>query len=158
MILNCTISSTPKIKSASSFFANAVFISYRHQYLNNTTFSKGLLATFMILACSLITRHEYVLTFLRVCFQTRADVLWHGCPVTREIFLASDIPCCPISSDISPPPPRQMSEYEAAVQWHWQRKTEGLGEKPVPVTRCPPQITRRPPWARTLAFTVKADI
>jgi hypothetical protein len=24
-----------------------------------------------------------------------------------------------------------MSEYEAAVEWHWQGKTEGIGEKAV---------------------------
>jgi hypothetical protein len=28
----------------------------------------------------------------------------------------------------------------APVEWNWQGKTEVLGEKPVPVPRCPPQI------------------
>jgi hypothetical protein len=28
----------------------------------------------------------------------------------------------------------------APVEWNWQRKTEVLGEKPVPVPLCPPQI------------------
>ena len=30
---------------------------------------------------------------------------------------------------------------EAPVEWNWQGKTEVLGEKPVPVPSCPPQIT-----------------
>jgi hypothetical protein len=29
---------------------------------------------------------------------------------------------------------------EPTVEWYWQGKTEGLGEKPVPVPLCPPQI------------------
>jgi hypothetical protein len=29
-----------------------------------------------------------------------------------------------------------MSEYGAAVEWYWQGKTEGLGEKPVLVALC----------------------
>jgi hypothetical protein len=28
----------------------------------------------------------------------------------------------------------------APVEWNWQGKTEVLGEKPIPVPRCPPQI------------------
>jgi hypothetical protein len=28
----------------------------------------------------------------------------------------------------------------APVEWNWQGKTEVLGEKPVPVSLCPPQI------------------
>jgi hypothetical protein len=30
----------------------------------------------------------------------------------------------------------------APVEWNWQEKTEVLGEKPVPVPLCPPQIPR----------------
>jgi hypothetical protein len=29
---------------------------------------------------------------------------------------------------------------EPTVEWYWQGKTEELGEKPVPVPLCPPQI------------------
>jgi hypothetical protein len=39
----------------------------------------------------------------------------------------------------------------ATVEWYWQGKTEELGEKPVPVPLCPPQIphglTRAWTWA-----------
>jgi hypothetical protein len=28
----------------------------------------------------------------------------------------------------------------APVEWNWQGKTEVLGEKPIPVPLCPPQI------------------
>jgi hypothetical protein len=39
----------------------------------------------------------------------------------------------------------------APVEWNWQGKTEVLGEKPVPVPLCPPQIphglTRDRTWA-----------
>jgi hypothetical protein len=28
----------------------------------------------------------------------------------------------------------------APVEWNWQGKTEVLGEKPIPVSLCPPQI------------------
>jgi hypothetical protein len=31
----------------------------------------------------------------------------------------------------------------APVEWNWQGKTEELGEKPVPVPLCPPQIPHR---------------
>ena len=33
-----------------------------------------------------------------------------------------------------------MDEYVAMVEWYWQGKTDVLGEKPVPVPLCPPQI------------------
>jgi hypothetical protein len=33
-----------------------------------------------------------------------------------------------------------FGNVEPAVEWYWQGKTEGLGEKPVPVPLCPPQI------------------
>jgi hypothetical protein len=42
-----------------------------------------------------------------------------------------------------------MSEYGAAVEWYWQAKTEGLGEKPVPVPLCPPQIPVDCPGSET---------
>jgi hypothetical protein len=43
----------------------------------------------------------------------------------------------------------------APVEWNWQGKTEVLGEKPVPVPLCPPQI---PHWLtrdRTRAAAVE---
>ena len=33
------------------------------------------------------------------------------------------------------------NEYGTSVEWHWQRKDDVLGEKPVPVPIYPPQIT-----------------
>jgi hypothetical protein len=39
-------------------------------------------------------------------------------------------------------PPDDMN-WRATVEWYWQEKTEELGEKPVPVPICPPQI---PHW------------
>jgi len=35
---------------------------------------------------------------------------------------------------------RWMDEYGALVEWYWQGKTEVLGENPVTVSLCPPQI------------------
>jgi hypothetical protein len=48
-----------------------------------------------------------------------------------------------------------MSEYGAAVKWQWQGKTDGLGEKPVPVSLCPPQIPHGLPWTQTRASAVR---
>jgi hypothetical protein len=45
--------------------------------------------------------------------------------------------------------PSDMSEYGAAAEWYWQGKTEGIGEKPLPVPLCPPQIPHGLPWERT---------
>jgi hypothetical protein len=49
---------------------------------------------------------------------------------------------------------RWMNEYGALVEWYWQGKTEVLGEKTVPVPLCPPQISHRLTWDRTLASAV----
>jgi hypothetical protein len=43
----------------------------------------------------------------------------------------------------------------ALVEWNWQGKTEVLGEKPVPVTLCPPQIPHVPTNDRTRASAVR---
>jgi hypothetical protein len=45
--------------------------------------------------------------------------------------------------------------WRATVEWYWQGKTEGLGEKPVPVTLCPPQIPHALTRARTRASAVR---
>jgi len=37
-------------------------------------------------------------------------------------------------------PPDDIWVWRATVEWYWQGKTEELGEKPVPVPLCPPQI------------------
>jgi hypothetical protein len=42
----------------------------------------------------------------------------------------------------------------APVEWNWQGKAEELGEKPVPVPLCPPQIPRRLTRDRTRASAV----
>jgi hypothetical protein len=41
------------------------------------------------------------------------------------------------------------------VEWNWQGKTEVLGEKPVPVPLCPPQIPHGLTRDRTQASTVR---
>jgi hypothetical protein len=43
---------------------------------------------------------------------------------------------------------------EAPVEWNWQGKTEILGENPVPVPRCPPQIPHGLTRGRTRASAV----
>ena len=43
----------------------------------------------------------------------------------------------------------------AAVKWNWQGKTEVLGEKPVPVPLCSPQIPRGLTRDRTRASAVR---
>ena len=43
----------------------------------------------------------------------------------------------------------------APVEWNWQGKTEVLGEKPVPVTICPPQIAHGLIRDRTRASAVR---
>ena len=37
---------------------------------------------------------------------------------------------------------RRMNEYGTLVEWYWQGKTEVVGEKPVLVPLCPPQISQ----------------
>jgi hypothetical protein len=44
----------------------------------------------------------------------------------------------------------------APVEWNWQGKTEVLGEKPVPVPLCPPQIPHGLTRDRTRASAVRA--
>jgi hypothetical protein len=44
----------------------------------------------------------------------------------------------------------------APVEWNWQGKTEVLGEKPVPVSFCPPQILQGLTRDRTRASMVGA--
>jgi hypothetical protein len=45
-------------------------------------------------------------------------------------------------------------EYGALVQLYRQGKTEVLGEKPVPVPICPPQISHGLTWDRSRASEV----
>jgi hypothetical protein len=45
--------------------------------------------------------------------------------------------------------------WRATMEWYWQGKTEELGEKPVPVPLCPPQIPHGLPRARTRASAVR---
>jgi hypothetical protein len=41
------------------------------------------------------------------------------------------------------------------MEWQRQRTTEVLGQKPVPVPLCPPQISYEPTWDQTRAVAVK---
>jgi hypothetical protein len=47
--------------------------------------------------------------------------------------------------------PQMIWVWRATVEWYWQGKTEELGEKPVPVPLCPPQIPHELTRARTQA-------
>jgi hypothetical protein len=46
-------------------------------------------------------------------------------------------------------PPVDIWEWRATVKWHWQEKTEELGEESVPVPLCQPQIRHGLTRART---------
>jgi hypothetical protein len=45
--------------------------------------------------------------------------------------------------------------WRATVEWCWQDKTEELGDKPVPVRLCPPQVPHRQSLARTRTCVVR---
>jgi hypothetical protein len=49
--------------------------------------------------------------------------------------------------------PQMIWVWRATVEWYWQGKTKELGEKPVPVPLCPPQIPHGLTQARTRAST-----
>jgi hypothetical protein len=51
--------------------------------------------------------------------------------------------------------PQMIWVWRATVEWYWQGKTEKLGEKPVPVPLCPPQIPHGLTRARTRASVVR---
>jgi hypothetical protein len=51
--------------------------------------------------------------------------------------------------------PQMIWVWTAMVEWYWQRKTEELGEKPVPVPLCPPQIPHGLTQVRTRASAVR---
>jgi hypothetical protein len=50
--------------------------------------------------------------------------------------------------------PQMIWVWRATVKWYWQGKTEELGDKPVPVPPCPPQIPHGLTQARTRASAV----
>ena len=52
---------------------------------------------------------------------------------------------------------RWMNEHGAMVEWYWQGKIEVLGEKPVPVLVCTPQIPNVHAWDRTRVFTKRVQ-
>jgi hypothetical protein len=51
--------------------------------------------------------------------------------------------------------PQMIWVWRATVEWYWQGKTEELGEKPVPVPLCPPQIPHGLTQAWTRASAVR---
>jgi hypothetical protein len=51
--------------------------------------------------------------------------------------------------------PQMIWVWRATVEWYWQGKTEELGEKPVPVPLCPPQIPHGLTRARNWASAVR---
>ena len=53
---------------------------------------------------------------------------------------------------------RWMTQYGAMVAWHWRGKTEVFGEKPVPLSFCPPKIPQWLAWDWTGASLKVASI
>jgi hypothetical protein len=51
--------------------------------------------------------------------------------------------------------PQMIWVCRATVEWYWQGKTEELGEKPVPVPLCPPQIPHGLTRERTRTSAVR---
>jgi hypothetical protein len=51
--------------------------------------------------------------------------------------------------------PQMIWVWRGTVEWYWQGKTEELGENPVPVPLCPPQIPNGLNRARTRASAVR---
>jgi len=51
--------------------------------------------------------------------------------------------------------PQMIWAWRATVEWYWQGKTEELGEKPVPVPLCPPQIPHGLTRERTQSSAVR---
>jgi hypothetical protein len=51
--------------------------------------------------------------------------------------------------------PQMIWDWRATVEWYWQGKTEELGEKPVPVPLCPPQIPHGLTRPRTRSSAVR---
>jgi hypothetical protein len=54
-------------------------------------------------------------------------------------------------------PPGNAWVWTAPVEWYWQGKTEEIGEKPVPVPLCSPQIPHRMNHKQTRAPKVAGD-
>jgi hypothetical protein len=55
-------------------------------------------------------------------------------------------------------PPDDTWVWRTKVEWYWQGKTEELGEKPVPVPLCPPQIPHGYTRARTRDSAVRGNM
>jgi hypothetical protein len=51
--------------------------------------------------------------------------------------------------------PQMIWVWRPTMEWYWQGKTEELGEKPVPVPLCPPQIPHGLTRERTRASAVR---
>jgi hypothetical protein len=51
--------------------------------------------------------------------------------------------------------PQMIWVWRTTVEWYWQGKTVELGEKPVPVSLCPPHIPHGLNRARTRASVVR---
>jgi hypothetical protein len=54
-------------------------------------------------------------------------------------------------------PPDDIWVWRMTVEWYWQGKTEEIGEKPVPVPHCPPQIPRGLTGERIRASAVRGQ-
>lgn len=54
-------------------------------------------------------------------------------------------------------PPRDISDWSSIMAWHWQRKAEEPGDKPVPRLLCPQHISHglTRAWTRTSAVRGK---
>jgi hypothetical protein len=63
--------------------------------------------------------------------------------------------CCHYRTHCSSPD--DMWVWRTTVDWYWQGKTEELGEKPVPLPLCPPQISSGLTRARSRASAVRGQ-
>jgi hypothetical protein len=93
--------------------------------------------------------------------------LWFGCRGMPHVLYCIVLYCCdgvrlwpcrngPLTGPLSIPQVIYVCGYAAVVEWYWQGKTEGPGEKPASVPLWPPQIPHGLTWARTRASTVRS--
>jgi hypothetical protein len=92
------------------------------------------------------------LLIARCCFSTR-PLVGDLAMLMSLLLLLMGWDCV---SELQPPTgllfiPQMIWVWGATVEWHWQEKNEGLGEKPVPVPLCPPQIPHGQTGASTMA-------
>jgi hypothetical protein len=79
------------------------------------------------------------------------NVHWMGWLISMGWHYVSEL--LPLTDILSIP--QMIWVWKATVEWYWLRKAGQLGEKPVPVSLCPPQIPQRLTRAQTRASVVR---